>query len=405
MTANTRPALSRRAFGSGVTVLFGTSTMAQAAETSLTLDVAALLQAYDAQGLHRTGHLADEENADWLARVASGLGASVAIESFPIDRVEPGDCYVELGDRRIAGTPVFDAAFTGPEGVDGVLGMDIGVDALSPLSIYRPSYEAYRTTLSHRALITITKGEQPGLALFNAERFLHPYGVPNLLVSSEEGAALADAAAHRTRVRVVCNVRRVPSRLRNVVAAVPGRDPGARPVVIMTPRSGWWHCASERGGGIVCWLSVLQALRDRPPSATVTLVASSGHELGHIGLDDFMAQRPALITGAAWLHFGANLGARGSKLTLQSPQDDLRTLGVDALENAGHPAPGLSPPTQVPFGESRAIHKAGGRYLTFVGSNDLFHLPQDRYPDALDLLAVTRIATAAAHVAGVIAKS
>jgi hypothetical protein len=33
-----------------------------------------------------------------------------------------------------------------------------------------------------------------------------------------------------------------------------------------------------------------------------------------------------------------------------------------------------------------------------VGSNLLFHLPQDRWPDAVDPGAVARIAAAAAHL-------
>ena len=41
-------------------------------------DVARVLQAYDAEGFHRTGHLADDENADWLAREAAALGATLA---------------------------------------------------------------------------------------------------------------------------------------------------------------------------------------------------------------------------------------------------------------------------------------------------------------------------------------
>ena len=373
------------------------------AEVSPALDVTMLLQAYDAQGIHRTGHLADAENADWLAAQAKALGAEVSIEEFGIDRVEPAGCFVEIEGRRIPGVPMYDAAFTGPDGIEGSLGTseaaEIGLATLGPLAIYQPSYEAYRETRTHKALVTITKGGRPGLALFNAERFLHPYGVPDLMVSSEFGPVLEAAASRGARARVVADVRRVPSVLRNVVATVKGHTPGARPLAVMTPRSGWWHCASERGGGIVCWLEVLRALRDHPPAGDVTMVASSGHELGHIGLDDFMARRPTLVTGASWLHFGANIGARDSQLTLQSPQDDLRMLGTSALSEAGHPAAGLSPPTQVPFGESRAIHRAGGRYLTFIGSNTLFHLPDDRLPDAVDVEAVRRIADAAGRIA------
>jgi hypothetical protein len=46
--------------------------------------------------------------------------------------------------------------------------------------------------------------------------------------------------------------------------------------------------------------------------------------------------------------------------------------------------------------ETRDIHRAGGRYVTLVGSNPLFHLPQDRWPYAVDADVVTRVAAAAA---------
>ena len=202
----------------------------------------------------------------------------------------------------------------------------------------------------------MTEGGKDGLALFNAEHFLEPYGVPDLLVASGHGPALSEAAARGAVVRVVADVRRVPSPVRNVVAIVAGQDPSARPVVVMTPRSGWWHCASERGGGLACWLAVLAALRDVPPAATVTLVASSGHELGHIGLDDFMAKRPPLVNGATWLHFGANIGAAGSKLNLQSPNEDLRALGTRELQAAGRPADSLSPCVDGPLGARGLLH-------------------------------------------------
>ncbi len=53
----------------------------------------------------------------------------------------------------------------------------------------------------------------------------------------------------------------------------------------------------------------------------------------------------------------------------------------------------------MPSGETRDIHRAGGRYVTLVGSNPWFHLPQDRWPHAVDLAAVERIAEAAARLA------
>jgi hypothetical protein len=58
----------------------------------------------------------------------------------------------------------------------------------------------------------------------------------------------------------------------------------------------------------------------------------------------------------------------------------------------------LAPKNLVPSGETRDIHRAGGRYLTLVGTNPFFHLPQDRWPHAVDAGAVARIAAAMAQL-------
>jgi hypothetical protein len=42
--------------------------------------------------------------------------------------------------------------------------------------------------------------------------------------------------------------------------------------------------------------------------------------------------------------------------------------------------------------------RAGGHYVTLVGSNPLFHLPQDRWPDAVDPDAVARVAAAVSRL-------
>ena len=141
------------------------------------------------------------------------------------------------------------------------------------------------------------------------------------------------------------------------------------------------------------------------PACDVVFTANSGHELGHLGLDDFVARHPGWDgpppAGAAWVHYGANLGAAGGQLSLVSNDDALRAAGLAALTEAQQPPDLMPPKTLVPSGETRDIHKAGGRYLTLVGSNAWFHMPQDRWPDSVDVYAVTRIAAAGARfVAG-----
>jgi hypothetical protein len=132
----------------------------------------------------------------------------------------------------------------------------------------------------------------------------------------------------------------------------------------------------------------------------VVFTANSGHELGHIGLDDFIARRPGWDRpgGAVWVHYGANIGAAEGTLTLPSNDDALRTMAAEALGQAGQAPDMLPPVTHVPSGETRDIHRAGGRYVTLVGSNRLFHLPQDRWPHAVDVAAIARIAAGAASL-------
>jgi hypothetical protein len=367
----------------------------------------AWLTAWDSQGIHRTATAGDAAGAEWLTREAADLGAAPALEEFVLDRLDPVEAYLELDNTRIPAVPVFDAPATGPDGVSGILGRvgehtPIAVAELSPLSVYTPDYyEQLRCNVVHHGLAILCKGSQSGLGLLNAERFRHPYGAPAVLVSSEARAEVLAAAARRTSARLLSTSRRVPTRASNVVVMFHGRDRSRTPVVVMTPRSSWWQSTSERGGGLVCWLESLRALvASPPPFCDVIFTANGGHELGHLGLDDFMTrrpgwERPVAEGGAVWVHYGANIGAVGGELSIQSASDDLRAMATAELTRAGHP-PHIAPKTLVPSGETRDIHRAGGCYVTLVGTNPLFHLPQDRWPHAVDPGAVASVAAAAA---------
>ena len=81
-----------------------------------------------------------------------------------------------------------------------------------------------------------------------------------------------------------------------------------------------------------------------------------------------------------------------------SSSEKLRALAASELAQAGQQPDVLAPMTEVPSGETRDIHRAGGRYVTLVGTNPWFHLPQDRLPYSLDTNAVTRIAAGAARL-------
>ena len=364
----------------------------------------AWLMAWDSHGIHRTATAGDQAGADWLIQEAASLGAVPVVETFSLDRLDPVDAYLEFDGMRISGVPVFDAAATRSDGVAGNLGpvgaeKSITVAELSPSGIYSPDHEKLRGS-AHRGLVIVCKGSHPGLGLLNAERFRHPYGAPAIHLPSEARDAVLAAAARRASARLMAASRHTLAQACNVVVMISGQDRTLPPVVVMTPRSSWWQSTSERGGGLVCWLETLRALITSPPRCDVIFTANSGHELGHLGLDDFMArrpgwERPAADGGAVWVHYGANIGAVGGEFSIQSTSDDLRALVATELARAGQEPDHIAPKTLVPTGETRDIHRAGGRYLTFVGSNPLFHLPQDRWPHAVDASVVARVAAAA----------
>jgi hypothetical protein len=376
------------------------SSGALAATSEVEARAAAWIKAWDGQGVHRTGTVGDEAGAAWLAREAAAITGPVGSETFSFERIDTITAHLEIDDQRIEGEPFLDAPPTTHAGVrgsadDGRGEASIAVLRLSPSAVYGADFAAMRKTSRHQAQVIVTLGGAPGLALLNAEWFRAPYGPPTLQVSSVHGDRIAAALARRAEFRVVVVTKRTPAIARNVVITINGSDRARPPLVVMTPRSSWWQSTSERGGGLVCWLETIRALKANPPACDVIFSANTGHELGHTGLDDFVARRPGWETRATWIHYGANIGAAGSKLMLMSAHDDLRALAVVHLTKAGQKPDILAEKTTVPTGETKDIHKAGGRYLTLVGppsTSPFFHLPDDRWPHAVDVTAVARVA-------------
>src|SRR4051794_25370769 len=260
---------------------------------------AASLAEWDGQGIHRTASVGGRAGAAWLAREAAALGAEVTIEEFALDRLDPTSCFVEFGVRQIVAVPVFDSPATEAQGIAGRLGTigsdaEIGVAELSPRAVYTGEFERIRRDTSHHALVVLCAGDRPGMGLLNAEQFRKPHGMPAVHVSSTDRPAVFEAIAQRRPARVVSTSLRTPAHAFNVVVTLPGTERDRPPLVVMTPRSSWWQSTAERGGGIVCWLESLRALIAAPPVCDVVFTAHSGHELGPLGLGDFMGRRAGL---------------------------------------------------------------------------------------------------------------
>ena len=107
-----------------------------------------------------------------------------------LERLDPGDAYLEFAGARIPGLPLFDAPATAADGISGTLGVvgsgaAIAVVELSPVSVHIPDYEEMRHNAPHRGLVILCKGAPPGLGMLNADRFCQPYSAPAIQLSSE----------------------------------------------------------------------------------------------------------------------------------------------------------------------------------------------------------------------------
>ena len=374
--------------------------------------VAHIIRAYEEQGFHRTGTKVDQISGDWLAAEVRQSGLTPAREIFTISRVDPVTASLSITGRRIEGVVLFDGGFTDAAGVSGRLGplasdAPIGLTEIAPNTAgVGPLAEARRQN-RHRAIVVVTRGGRPGLCPSNAESFLHSFGPPVLQVSSEEAEALAGLADHGSEVTLIACVKRTPASAFNVTASIEGTDRTLPPLVIMTPRSGWWRCASERGGGIACWLELMRAMHDIQPARDVLFVASSGHELGQLGIEVYAERHSGLIKHSrAWIHFGANIGAaQDAGNTIQASDDEMERIMAERIAAAGLAIDRRVPRGVIPGGEAGVVHRGGGRYMSIIGRNALFHNPADRGPEAIDPGVIARFAAGFTAIARTLASA
>lgn len=387
-----------------------------------------IIQAYSDQGVHRTATAVDRASGNWLRDQVRQLGVDASLEPFTINRVDPVTATAVVDRRRFEGVPLFDAAFTDQKGVHGRLGAlnsdaSIGVTDLTPNAAAAGALGEARRQNRHQAIVCVTRGGRPGLCPSNADYFLQPFGPPVLQVSDEHAEWLLDQARRGTEATVIASAKRTQSTAFNVTATLPGSDRALPPLVVMTPRSGWYTCASERGGGIACWLELIRDLRNAKRSRDVIFVASSGHELGHLGINAFVDGRPGIVSRSiGWMHFGANIGARNANSapmpanpttaippsaslpqargnTIQSSDDAMQRLLEEALKAHDLPVGVRMPHDRIPGGEAEVVHRGGGKYVSVIGSNVLFHNPADRGSAVIDAQAIARFVDAFVGIA------
>ncbi len=360
------------------------------------------IRAYEEMGIHRTGREADNTTTWWMMEELREVGVEADWQTWRFPRVEIHDASIRFGGWDIPAVPTYDCAFTDHRGVSGVLRRDNGPGivvwefAHDDQERMAPGmYTAFELARQDGAAgIILVMGDPDGeIVLRNAERPLDPIELPVLQVAPNDAGSLLDAVG--SEITMIADGGRVDAPAYNVVAGIPGSDPDAAPVVLMTPKSGWFTCAAERGGGIAVWIEVADRIAANPGRRALNLVASSGHELHHLGLDHYIRELGDDAHDVhAWMHLGASIGSRNGQARFAASDDELFEAAQRSLSELGIEREAFLV-GNAGFGEARNIGEIGGRFVSFLGGHPYFHSPQDTYDRCIDPESLARHTDAA----------
>ena len=355
---------------------------------------------WDSIELHRTGTKGDEQTAFWLADEIKKCNLEPNLDSFSFIKRTPGKCEVTNGTFKAKGLPMFDGGSTSSKGITEVSGSlneknVIAVTKYSSSTMDEASLRLNeaRKEDNHLAIIAIADvaPNAPGLAVLNAESYRKPFGPPVLQVATKEQDWLLNLNKNE-ELTVFVQLTDEKSEALNIQTKIEGKDKSLSPLVIMTPKSGWWTCTSERGGGIAIWLNAMRYFAQNKPNRNVIFTANTGHELSHIGLDHFLENNPSLVKEAhAWVHLGANFAAKKGNVLWQASNKDYMNIGIEELASKGLDEVQAWPISSRPLGEARNIYDGGGQFISLLGSNSLFHHPEDRWPEAIDMAKLEKL--------------
>jgi hypothetical protein len=296
-------------------------------------DMFDIVRRYSERPHHRTGTDNDRATIEWLAEVSRNRGAQVTIDrwSFPQWTAE---WSAELDGTAIDAFPMF-----------------------------------YETTESNTIYVVATPHPNGRLAVVNRRPVAEPVLHRSVNVSGRYADRVDDVVAH------IDNVRIIDGTSANVRARWQGKGPT---VLIATPISGWFNCASERGCGIAIALHLTDTFIAEGRS--VELLFTSGHELFNLGLTHELAKRTSANEVQAIVHVGASVAAAGSGPRGLSEQlfvtSNVADCGV-RLASLGYAQRVGGSDIKDWIGEARQWKTLDVPLLSISGASEWFHTPDD----------------------------
>lgn len=286
------------------------------------------LNRYVSFGEKRAGGPGDTACGDWLAGELEAAGYVVERQTFTAPYFEAARAELVSGDLA---APIHPQPLVRPTGAAGVSGPLVRVDsggrfagslegaialvdlpfarwssALSP-GIRRPIEAAFAA--GARAAVAITNGPTGKVIALNADGREPMFSGPVALIAPENAGGFLGGAFTRQDARLIIDGAGGRRDAFNFVGRI-DRGKGQW-LAVSTPRSGWFICGAERGGGVAAWLYLARWAATALPDHDLAFVCNTGHEYEYLGAAEAMREiAPPVAATRFWLHLGANVAAR-----------------------------------------------------------------------------------------------
>jgi hypothetical protein len=318
---------TRRSFLIGSAVLPIGAAMARIVEENQD-SVAADLEQYIGFGSKLAGGPGDNACGAWLGTELESLGFKVERQEIAVPWFTPQRSELRCGSATAALWPQPVVIPTGPDGITGRLvrvdsngRSDAALeDAIALLDL---PFGRWSTALAKpikgpiesafgagaQAVVAITNGPSGKVIALNADGRASMFPRPVALLAPEDARPFLAAAMDHAQATMVITGEGGRRPAFNLVGRI---DRGASSwVAISTPRSGWYCCAGERGGGVAAWLWLARWASAALRNYNLAFICNSGHEHEYLGAAEALgAIAPKPADTRFWLHLGANFASR-----------------------------------------------------------------------------------------------
>jgi hypothetical protein len=333
---------------------------------------------YEAFGVHRYGLEAADATLDWISAELSLAGLKVSEQRFRMDRqyvLKTGT--LRVGERLIDVVPQWwppedNTSFdlTAPILPGGLARVSLPYDRGAYLNDRHRARLAEAFAQKPKAVLLDIGHPSGEIFTYNVDQAGKPWPVPVLLVAPRDIDALKPGIEATVSVRAAY---RRDVKGRNIIARF---DRGrGKWLVVSTPVTSWFTSTCERGPGLAGFLAMARLAKQRFAAHDLVFVATSGHEIGHGGMEHFMRDgAPPAKATAAWAHFGSSLACRDAAVVINSSAPlaalvDRHFAGIEGTRLTAEKAA---------VGELREVHAAGyANFFGMAGTHRLFHTARD----------------------------